>query len=112
MTDEVYNGGRISIIFFVHLDLSPTLVSSLINAIVIIDRMSPIENLNEAASRLGVPTITQRLSSLNSAHNSDPSLHKVKNQPGYNTPVFKGKDEQRALVEQAVAGKVCLNLPR
>ena len=112
MTDEVYNCGRISIIFFVHLDLSPTLVSSLINAIAIIDRMSPTENLNEAASRLGVPTLTQRLSSLNSAHASDPSLHKVKNQPGYNTPVFKGKDEQRALVEQAVAGKVCPNLPR
>ncbi|KAF5340590.1 hypothetical protein D9611_007400 [Ephemerocybe angulata] len=30
---------------------------------------------------------------------------RVENMPGYTTPVFKGKDEQRALVEQAVAGK-------
>ena len=53
-------------------------------------------------------TINQRLSSsLNvSAQSSETSLHRVKNQPGYNTPVFKGKEEQRALVEQAVAEKV------
>ena len=55
-------------------------------------------------------TLNQRLSSsLNaSAHSSDSSLHRVKNQPGYNTPVFKGKEEQRALVEQAVAEKARL----
>ena len=61
----------------------------------------PINN-----NSLLVPNITQRLSALNSAHSSDTSLHRVKDQPGYNTPVFKGKDEQRALVEQAVAAKV------
>jgi glutamate dehydrogenase len=33
--------------------------------------------------------------------------HLVKNLPGYTTPVFKGKDEQRALVEGDVAAKVC-----
>ncbi|KAM6494297.1 NADH-dependent glutamate dehydrogenase [Amanita muscaria] len=33
------------------------------------------------------------------------SLNRVKNLPGYNTPVFKGKEEQRALVEQEVASK-------
>jgi glutamate dehydrogenase len=43
---------------------------------------------------------------LNSNHsNSDNGLHRVENQPGYNTPVFNGKEEQRALVEQAVAAK-------
>jgi len=31
--------------------------------------------------------------------------HLVKNLPGYTTPVFKGKDEQRALVEGDVAAK-------
>lgn len=69
--------------------------------------MSAIEN--KSASHLGVPT--QHLSKLNSAHSSDLSLHRVQNHPGYNTPVFKGKEEQRALVEQAVAAKVCPNSP-
>jgi hypothetical protein len=32
-------------------------------------------------------------------------LHRVKNLPGYNTPVFKGKPEQRAKVQEIVAGK-------
>lgn len=38
-------------------------------------------------------------------NSSDPSLNRVKNLPGYTTPVFKGKDEQRALVEIDVASK-------
>ncbi|KAF5360835.1 hypothetical protein D9756_004968 [Leucocoprinus leucothites] len=37
--------------------------------------------------------------------NSKQPLNLVKNMPGYNTPVFHGKEEQRALVEQEVAGK-------
>jgi glutamate dehydrogenase len=37
---------------------------------------------------------------------SDVSLHKIKNLPGYTTPVFKGKEEQRAKVQENVAGKV------
>ncbi|KAF9468690.1 NADH-dependent glutamate dehydrogenase [Collybia nuda] len=36
---------------------------------------------------------------------SETSLNKVKNLPGYTTPVFKGKEEQRALVENDVAAK-------
>lgn len=51
-------------------------------------------------------TLTQRLLNV-SAHGSEASLHRVKDQPGYNTPIFKGKEEQRALVEHAVASKVC-----
>ncbi|KAK7464787.1 NAD-dependent glutamate dehydrogenase [Stygiomarasmius scandens] len=31
--------------------------------------------------------------------------HRIKNQPGYTTPVFKGKEEQRALVQEEVAAK-------
>lgn len=37
---------------------------------------------------------------------SESSLHRVKNLPGYTTPVFKGKEEQRALVEAEVGAKV------
>lgn len=40
--------------------------------------------------------------------NSKTPLNLVKNMPGYTTPVFKGKEEQRALVEQEVASKVSL----
>ncbi|KAJ7600284.1 NAD-specific glutamate dehydrogenase [Mycena floridula] len=36
---------------------------------------------------------------------SDTAVNKVKNLPGYSTPVFKGKEEQRALVEAQVAAK-------
>ena len=32
--------------------------------------------------------------------------NRVDNLPGYTTPVFKGKEEQRALVENDVAAKV------
>lgn len=33
-------------------------------------------------------------------------MQRVKNLPGYTTPVFEGKEKQRALVETEVAGKV------
>ncbi|KAF8645148.1 hypothetical protein AX16_007976 [Volvariella volvacea WC 439] len=36
---------------------------------------------------------------------SENSVQRVKNLPGYNTPIFKGKEQQRALVEQEVAAK-------
>ncbi|KAH9480250.1 NAD-specific glutamate dehydrogenase [Psilocybe cubensis] len=52
---------------------------------------------------LSVPE--HQLYAMNSAHSSDSSLHRVKNMPGYTTPVFKGKEEQRALVEDDVAAK-------
>jgi hypothetical protein len=37
---------------------------------------------------------------------SEASAHRVKNLPGYTTPVFKGKAEQRAKVQASVAAKV------
>ena len=33
-------------------------------------------------------------------------VHRLKNVPGYTTPVFKGKEEQRAKVQATVAQKV------
>ena len=36
--------------------------------------------------------------------------NRVQNLPGYTTPVFKGKEEQRALVEHDVAAKVLIPL--
>lgn len=36
--------------------------------------------------------------------------NRVENLPGYTTPVFKGKEEQRAVVEHAVASKVIISL--
>jgi glutamate dehydrogenase len=47
---------------------------------------------------------------------SDVSVNKVQNLPGYTTPVFKGKEEQRSKVLAEVASKVgadprCHNLP-
>lgn len=37
---------------------------------------------------------------------SEQSLHRIKNVPGYTTPVFKGKEEQRAKVQANVTAKV------
>ncbi len=39
-------------------------------------------------------------------------VHRLKNVPGYTTPVFKGKEEQRAKVQANVAAKVRTCLPR
>ena len=41
---------------------------------------------------------------------SDISLHRIKNLPGYTTPVFKGKEGQRAKVQENVAAKVRVSL--
>jgi glutamate dehydrogenase len=41
-----------------------------------------------------------------SLSSSDVSLHRIKNLPGYTTPIFKGKEEQRAKVQDNVAAKV------
>lgn len=35
------------------------------------------------------------------------AIQRLKNVPGYTTPVFKGKEEQRAKVQANVAAKVC-----
>ncbi|KAG1822705.1 NAD-specific glutamate dehydrogenase [Suillus subaureus] len=45
------------------------------------------------------------LSAASSRASSEASLQRVKNLPGYTTPVFKGKEEQRAKVQADVAGK-------
>jgi hypothetical protein len=52
-----------------------------------------------------MPTPTDRRVP-SSANSSDTSLNRVQNLPGYTTPVFKGKEEQRALVELDVSAKV------
>ncbi|KAF9241089.1 NADH-dependent glutamate dehydrogenase [Melanogaster broomeanus] len=45
------------------------------------------------------------VSAPNSRTSSEGSLQRVKNLPGYATPVFKGKEEQRAKVQAEVAAK-------
>ena len=45
------------------------------------------------------------LSDPSSRVGSEASLHRIKNLPGYTTPVFKGKGEQRAKVQESVAAK-------
>ncbi|KAJ8456442.1 hypothetical protein ONZ45_g18719 [Pleurotus djamor] len=62
--------------------------------------MSATSGVN--ADHLRVPGDPRPPSSRNS---SDTSSHRIKNLPGYTTPVFKGKEEQRALVEADVAQK-------
>src|SRR6267154_6687978 len=54
------------------------------------------------------PNITylNDLSRASSRASSESSLQRVKNLPGYTTPVFKGKEEQRAKVQENVAAKV------
>lgn len=53
-------------------------------------------------SNLQVPTPPAGIS----RGNSDSSINKLQNLPGYTTPVFKGKEEQRAKVQAEVASKV------
>ena len=54
-------------------------------------------------SHLQVPTPPTGIS----RGSSDSSINnKVQNLPGYTTPVFKGKEEQRAKVQVEVASKV------
>ncbi|KAH9950670.1 NADH-dependent glutamate dehydrogenase [Amylocystis lapponica] len=57
-------------------------------------------------SFVGGPT-TSHLSVPGQHHysGSEQSLHRLKNVPGYTTPVFKGKEEQRAKVQADVAAK-------
>ena len=47
---------------------------------------------SSSSSRVGTP-------------GSDASIHKVKNLPGYTTPIFEGKQAQRAKVQETVAAK-------
>jgi hypothetical protein len=48
----------------------------------------------------------EALTTASTRSSSEVSLHRVKNLPGYTTPVFKGKNEQRAKVQASVAAKV------
>ncbi|KAF4617888.1 hypothetical protein D9613_005743 [Agrocybe pediades] len=64
-----------------------------------------MSNQAEQSQLLAAPRAYARPGGLKSAASSETSLHRVKNLPGYNTPIFKGKEEQRALVEQEVAEK-------
>jgi hypothetical protein len=57
-------------------------------------------------SHLQLPSKGPYSSEPRSQSGSDVSLHRVKNLPGYTTPVFKGKEEQRAKVQENVAAKV------
>ena len=58
---------------------------------------------NPSNTHLGVPGQSPYSSSTTSKTSSDSSLHILKNQPGYTTPIFKGKDEQKAAVEKELA---------
>ena len=54
------------------------------------------------------PNVVAALGTTSTRNSSDSSLNRVKNLPGYTTPIFKGKKEQRALVENNVAAKVTI----
>ncbi|KAJ3729441.1 NAD-specific glutamate dehydrogenase [Lentinula raphanica] len=64
-------------------------------------------SLTDALARSGQSTDSSHLSvpGTPTRNGSDGLLHRIKNVPGYTTPVFKGKEEQRALVQQEVAAK-------
>lgn len=62
----------------------------------------PLPTLMSDQPSLQVPTPPVGIS----RGNSDPSTNKVQNLPGYTTPVFQGKEEQRAKVQVEVASKV------
>lgn len=66
-------------------------------------------HLTDASTRSGYSPDSQLSVPGTPRNGSDGLLHRIKNVPGYTTPVFKGKEEQRALVQQEVAAKVCLD---
>lgn len=63
------------------------------------------------SSSLKVPGQPGAYSNADSPSASDASLHRIKNESGYNTPVFKEKDEQRAQVQANVAAKGFIPAP-
>jgi glutamate dehydrogenase len=65
---------------------------------------SPLQD--PAKSHLQPPGKGPYSSDVSSHSGSDISLHRVKNLPGYTTPIFKGKEEQRTKVQENVAAKV------
>jgi glutamate dehydrogenase len=81
--------------------------------------MSPHSPLGQAPSPLQDPAKGHLqplgkgpyFSDPSSGSGSDISLHRIQNLPGYTTPVFKGKEEQRAKVQDNVAAKVRASTP-
>ncbi|KAI0049429.1 NAD-specific glutamate dehydrogenase [Auriscalpium vulgare] len=69
------------------------------------DSDSPSVLNDPAKAHLQVPPTGPYLSGSSSRTGSDTSLHRVKNVPGYTTPAFKGKEEQRAKVQSNIAAK-------
>ena len=59
-----------------------------------------------AHAHLSAPGQSPYDSGASSRTGSESSLHVLKNQPGYTTPVFKDKEAQRNQVEKIVAAKV------
>ncbi|SRR6266404_1715462 len=69
---------------------------------------SPLQDPTKG--HLHVPANGPYSSDPSSHAGSDVSLHRIKNLPGYTTPVFKGKEEQRAKVQENIAAKVRVSL--
>ncbi|EIN12308.1 NAD-specific glutamate dehydrogenase [Punctularia strigosozonata HHB-11173 SS5] len=64
-----------------------------------------------SSNKLAVPGQPSSYSTAGGAAASDPSLHRIKNESGYSTPVFKEKEEQRAKVQANVAAKGFIPAP-
>ena len=71
---------------------------------------SPSPNLDPPRDHLQARGKGPYLSGTSSQGGSEASLLRVKNLPGYNTPVFKGKAEQHAKVQETVATKVSASI--
>lgn len=67
---------------------------------------APTPNRDTSKDHLQVQGKGPYVSDPSSRGGSEASLHRIKNLPGYTTPVFKGKAEQRAKVQENVAAKV------
>lgn len=71
--------------------------------------MSAQSRVHSDAPNLNVPLSRPSLAS--SPQGSESSFNRVKDLPGYTTPIFKGKEEQRASVEREVANKARNTFP-
>ena len=61
---------------------------------------------NPTTSHLTVPGQSPYSSTSSSRFGSETSLHRIKNVPGYTTPVFSEKEQQKATVEKNIVSKV------
>ena len=62
---------------------------------------------SSGAGTPGTATPQTEAKSLLTVPGQTPAHHRVKNVPGYSTPIFKGKEEQRAKVHANIAKQVC-----